>query len=194
MLTNYNHPNLQKLEDMIVSQLEDEDLIEEIRLEGVEEFLNLEDPIRMNWVLGWDEAKINEMVETYLKQLKNNLKEEPMLISAKEAFCKRAREVEGWYIEWEEDQEKVEAIIGPEYWDGGDDIDYTNSCILGFQEYSVPCKNDGEYILNFITRGYLTDNSSHEWAKKITELAYLYNQMSEEEIDSLYEEFEGVTI
>lgn len=74
MLTNYNHPNLQKLEDMIVSQLEDEDLIEEIRLEGVEEFLNLEDPIRMNWVLGWDEAKINEMVETYLKQLKNNLR------------------------------------------------------------------------------------------------------------------------
>lgn len=194
MLTNYNHPNLQKLEDMIVSQLEDEDLIEEIRLEGVEEFLNLEDPIRMNWVLGWDEAKINEMVETYLKQLKNNLKEEPMLISAKEAFCKRAREVEDWYIEWEEDQEKVEAIIGPEYWDGGDDIDYINSCIIGFQEYSVPCKNDGEYILNFITMGYLTDNSSHEWAKKITELAYLYNQMSEEEIDSLYEEFEGVTI
>lgn len=67
-------------------------------------------------------------------------------MSAKEAFCKRAREVEAWYIEWEEDQEKVEAIIGPEYWDGGDDIDYINSCILGFQEYRVPCKNDGEYI------------------------------------------------
>lgn len=40
-------------------------------------------------------------------------------MSAKEAFCKRAREVDDWYTEWEEDQEKVEAIIGPEYWDGG---------------------------------------------------------------------------
>lgn len=197
MLDSYNHPNLQKLEDLVISQLEEaritQDIIDDIRIDGVEEFLNLDNPIRLSWVRAWNEDKVNEMVKEYVNQIKSNLKEDINMdqqTNYKELFVTKAREVEAWYTEWEEDQEKVEEIIGPSYWDGGDDIDYINSCILGFQEYGAPCKNDGEYILNFITCGYLTDNSSHEWVKKITELGYLFNQLTDEEIDSLYEEFE----
>lgn len=107
-------------------------------------------------------------------------------------FAEEAKKVEDWYWSFAEDQDKVEgpnSIIGLEWWDGGDDIDYICSAILGFKEYGEVCKNKEDYFENLLTSKALTDNSQKDWSDKLNNLAELFGQLTEEERKNLWKEF-----
>ena len=107
-------------------------------------------------------------------------------------FAEEAKKVSDWYQTFEEDEDKLVgpgSIIGLKFWDGGDDIDYINSAILGFAEYFRVAKDKEDYLSNFSVPGYLTENSSEEWKTKINNLAELFGQLTEEERKNLWKEF-----
>ena len=107
-------------------------------------------------------------------------------------FVEEAKKVSDYYWTFAEEQDKVEgpnSIIGMEFWDGGDDIDYINSAILGFKEYGEVCKNKEDYFENLLNSKALTDNSQGDWASKLNRLVELFGKLSEGEIKNLWKEF-----
>lgn len=107
-------------------------------------------------------------------------------------FVKEVTRVSDWYQTFSEEGEKVQgpgSIIGMKFWDGGDDIDYINSGILGFEEYGEVFSNGKEYLRYFQERGYLTKDSSEKWKKEITALSELFDLLSEQDRKDLWKSF-----
>lgn len=123
-------------------------------------------------------------------------------------FVKEANRVSAWY--WKQvdkydrlvadsfnrgDGEEVKdpifegpgSIFGLDYYDGGDDMDYIHSCILGFNEYDP--KPVIDYIKNFRNKGYLTNYSSTEWKNNVYHLGDLYDKLSDGEKKNLWKSF-----
>ena len=108
-------------------------------------------------------------------------------------FVEEAKKVSDYYWTFAEEADKLvkgpNSIIGMEWWDGGDDIDYINSAILGFKEYGEVCKNKEDYFENLLNSKALTDNSQGDWASKLNRLVELFGKLSEDDINNLWKEF-----